>query len=326
VLAAVVAVVVGRGAQRAAVGGGGGGEDGEGFFGADGVGRMGGVVLVLVLVPVLVLDGLAAPCWRDDESVGRGRQLRGFGVRVVVVASVRLAIEAADAGGLFVPVGAHVFVAASLASTASTRLLAFRFPFPRLRFLLPFFDIERALVLIRPHAPANDAPTPQHRPLRRVTQRLPIRSLATQDGRLVILPVALAPHEAAVLGPEEEPDAREDERGREQAEQRQHALVVDRVGRDGAGAAGVSAGVAGRVAGAEESAGVVGGEDGGAFAEQGGRGGGWGVEAFAVEEREGGEVGWEVGGGGASVELERGYAEVGDAAWVYVAGGEEGRW
>lgn len=67
------------------------------------------------------------------------------------------------------------------------------------------------------------------------------------------------------------------------------------------------------------------GEDGGAFAEERGGGCGWGVEAFAVGEEKGGKVGWEVGWRGAPVEFEGRYAEVGDAARVHVAGGEEGR-
>ena len=69
----------------------------------------------------------------------------------------------------------------------------------------------------------------------RIAQCLPIRTLAPEDSGLVILPVAFLEFEATVFGPEEEPDACQDESGKQNAKECEDPLVVDVGGVDGAG-------------------------------------------------------------------------------------------
>lgn len=104
----------------------------------------------------------------------------------------------------------------------------------------------------------NHTPSPQLRRPRSSTIRFSIAALPAQHGRLVFFPVALSPVEATVLGPEEKPDAGEDERGAEQGEEREDAFVVD------------GAWVEGSLAGSVEGGGWGGGGGGGAGGEEGG--------------------------------------------------------
>lgn len=121
----------------------------------------------------------------------------------------------------------------------------------------------------------HHTPTPQIRAFRRTTQRRAIRAAPPQHRRLIIIPVVLAEVEAAVLGPEEEPDAGEHEADADQGEDGENCFVGDVDGVDDAG------GGVGGAAGDESSCGE-GGRGGGSAAEEGGEGlgerchgGGW---------------------------------------------------
>ena len=63
-----------------------------------------------------------------------------------------------------------------------------------------------------------------------------IGAFAAEDGGLVVVPVVLFEVEAAVLGPEEEPDAGYDEAGADEADEGEDGFVRDFVGLGDAGA------------------------------------------------------------------------------------------
>ena len=112
---------------------------------------------------------------------------------------VRFPIESSDPSGLLLPVRPHVGV-----------VVVFVAPWS---FLLPYClgaFLEELLIHVlassRYHAPAAQPRGPG-----RSAQRGAVGALAPQHGGLVVIPVPFAEIEAAVLGPEEEPDPAEDE-------------------------------------------------------------------------------------------------------------------
>ena len=162
------------------------------------------------------------------------RDVRGFGVAEVgifsvgvicVVAAVRFSVQPADFGDFFVPVGADVVVVAVFFAAGG-----FDFATVALRTLFEEVDFVVAV------DGRYDTPSTQFRRLGRSAKRCAIRALAPQDGRFIVVPVPFAPFEAAVLGPEEEPDAGEDHAEADEAEERENAAIVNIVGVKGAGA------------------------------------------------------------------------------------------
>ena len=73
----------------------------------------------------------------------------------------------------------------------------------------------------------HHAPTSQIRARSRTTQRCPIRALAPQHCRFIVVPIILSEVEATVLGPEEEPDAGQHEANADEAEEREDGFVGD---------------------------------------------------------------------------------------------------
>ncbi len=157
------------------------------------------------------------------------RDIRGVRVAEVgvfgVVIPIRFSVQPTHSSGFLVPVSAHVVVMSVLVS-------------PRYLPLAPSSlqpTLHEYPLVIPIHFP-NHAPATQLRRLRRPTKRRPIRALAPQNRTLVIVPVALAPAEAAVLRPEEEPDAGEHHSDTDEAEEREDASVVYVVRVEGAAA------------------------------------------------------------------------------------------
>lgn len=175
---------------------------------------------------------------------------------------VRFAVQAAHPRRFLLPVRPHVLI------------MIIPIP-PRPHLLLPPLsplpthpqDLLILQIPLFPTTTSHHAPPPQPRRPSRPTQRRAIRPLAPQNRRLVLLPVALAEPEAAVLGPEEKPDAAEDEADADEREEGEEAAVVDVVGVDGAGA--------GVVLCAWEAGGGAGGEVVGGGLEGGGGRDGW---------------------------------------------------
>ena len=144
---------------------------------------------------------------RDMRRLGYIVRIRRVGIcEVVVRNTVRFAVQSSNTGGLFLPVRPHI------------RIMVILVP-PRTRLLLPRLCalLEELLIHILPSARYHTSPTQSRRP-RRSTQRRTIRPLSSQYGRLVLIPIALAELEAAVLRPEEEPYSAEDETDAYQSE------------------------------------------------------------------------------------------------------------
>lgn len=140
----------------------------------------------------------------------------------VVVGAVGLAVEATDAGGSFVAVGAHVgvlrvFLVVLLLLGGSLVLVA----------AVGEETLLRTVELRHGALRADDAATTQCRRASRACEGRAVGTLAPQNGGFVIVPVALAKAEAAVLGPKEEPYAGKHEASADQAEESEHAIVVD---------------------------------------------------------------------------------------------------
>ena len=131
-----------------------------------------------------------------------GAVVGGIGRAVVGVGGVGGAVEAADAGGLFVSVGAHVGVGGLF------RLFAVAGGAPLARslfagFLLGEFDgVGDGGRGERRH----DAAAAEVGRFGRAGEGGSVRAFAPQHRRFVLFPVAFAEDEAAVFGPEEEPD------------------------------------------------------------------------------------------------------------------------
>lgn len=174
----------------------------------------------------------------DEGTLGElGAKFGGFGVGVVEVSAVVLAVEATHAGSPFVAVFSELRVlvfAALVAATASSDALAGP---ALLLFLLidhgaavRVADTGRSAVALAVH----NAAAAQLGALGCITESAAVGALAAQHGTLVVVPIAPAPLEAAVLGPEEEPDGAQDHSGADEGKQGQEALIVEAGGRLGA--------------------------------------------------------------------------------------------
>ena len=160
---------------------------------------------------------------RDMRRLGYIVRIRRVGVcEVVVRNTVRFAVQSSNTGGLLLPVRPHV------------RVMVILVP-PRTRLLLPRLCslLEELLIHILPSARYHTSPAQSRRP-RRSAQRRAIRPLSSQYGRLVLIPIALAELEAAVLRPEEEPYSAEDETDAYESEEGKEATIVNMVRIDGA--------------------------------------------------------------------------------------------
>lgn len=184
--------------------------------------RSGLLVLRRVLL-LFVVDALL-------RNVLRRVRVAEVGVFGGVVVPVRFSVQPAHSSRFLVPVRAHVLVVAVLLAPRYLLPLA-RPPSSPLQPALH----EHHLVVIPIHFP-DHAPAAQLRRLRRPAQCRPIGPFAPQHRALVVVPVALAPAEAAVLRPEEEPDACEHHAEPDKPEQHEDAAVVDVVRVEGAAA------------------------------------------------------------------------------------------
>ena len=164
--------------------------------------------------------------WRRVGVVGVLGRLGGGG-GVVGVGGVGGAVEAADAGGSFVAVGAHVGVGGFFAGLflGGAALAAFRG-----RGGLGEGDLGGGGRV------ADDAAAAEVGGFGRAGEGGAVGAFAPEDGRFIFGPVAAAEDAAAVFGPEEEPDAGEDDADREEGEEEEDAFVVDGHRGDAAGA------------------------------------------------------------------------------------------
>ena len=154
------------------------------------------------------------------------------GERGVVIGAISLSIDTSNSGRFFFAIRPHIIV-------HMIRLLLLAIPLliaKLLRSLGNLFGNGR--LIIADGVPKRARWCLVARSLRGIAQRLPIRPLAAEDGGFVVFPIAFAELEAAVLSPEEEPDAGENEAGRKNAEKCQDAFVVDAEGIDRAGSRG----------------------------------------------------------------------------------------
>jgi len=136
---------------------------------------------------------------------------------------VTLTIQPSNLRRLLMPICPHIII---IIIPISPRLPFLRF---MLYSFLPPFLTHITLPTIRNHA----TPT-QSRRLRRSTQSRAIRSLAAQDCRFIIIPIAFPEAKATIFGPEKEPDRSEYKGEAEEGEEGEEAVVVDVVGIDGA--------------------------------------------------------------------------------------------
>lgn len=138
--------------------------------------------------------------------------------------AVGFAIESSDTGRLLLPVCAHVRIVVVLVASRTLLLLS------RLDTLL-----EQLLIHVLPSTRYHTTPTQSGGP-RGSTQRCAIWALAPQYRRLVFVPIALSELEAAVLCPEEEPYAAQDEENANESKEGKKGAVVDvvRINRAGA--------------------------------------------------------------------------------------------
>jgi len=186
-------------------------------------------------------------------TVGRVARLADVALVIVsstvaaVVRAVRLAVDTPDARGLLLAIRAHILILWALPRPLLLRAQAEQLlpePPPVLPLLaLLIRDGERRLgrghprlrhAVVVPEAAVDDAAATELGAGRGVAERAPVGALAPQHGRLILLPVAFAPDEASVLGPEEEPDGAQYERGADDREEGHQARHVDVVGVDGA--------------------------------------------------------------------------------------------
>lgn len=137
--------------------------------------------------------------------------------------AVGFAIESSDTGRLLLPVCAHVGIVVVLVAPRPFLLLS------RLDTLL-----EKLLVSVLPFTRYHTTPTQSGGPCGS-TQCCAIRALAPQYRRLVFVPIAPSEFEAAVLCPEEEPYAAQDEKNANESKESEEGAVVDVVRVNGAG-------------------------------------------------------------------------------------------
>ena len=210
---------------------------------------MGGFAVVVVMMMGFVGAALAAAVdssggltrstSSSSSSSGGEASMRWVGLGVVgaVELSVRVSVQSAHFGGLFVAIGTDVVVEAAFPSlffllalllgffllcnnitttSSSTQSLACLLASLSLLVGL-LFDHRRLTAELR-HGPIfiavaarHHTPTTKSRALGSIAQRLPVWAFPSEYGALVVVPVAFAPLEAAVFGPEEEPDCCQDE-------------------------------------------------------------------------------------------------------------------
>lgn len=135
--------------------------------------------------------------------------------------TISLPVQPPNSCGLLCPISAHICVLVVLLPSlqASAHFL-----------LYPTFPLRRSFLAI-PFIGDYTAPTQSGR-LCRTAQRSAIGSLATQHGRLVIVPVASPEDEPAILVNEEEPDGSENHGGPQDGEEGEVGAVVDMRGID----------------------------------------------------------------------------------------------
>lgn len=171
--------------------------------------------------------------------------LRGIGGRgeIMMVAAIRLFIQSSNPRGLFFPIRSHICIMIILASSwllLFLLLLCLRLHFPS--YSARFLRVDCPAIIIPlgiSIAICNYTSSTQSSRLRGTGESRAVRPFAAEDGRFVVAPVVLAPDEAAVFRPEEEPDCDEDHGYAQQGEEREEAPVVDLVGVEGAVAGGV---------------------------------------------------------------------------------------
>lgn len=215
---------VGIGAEWPLRGGGGGGVGVEVFFLLGGY--WGGVFLA------------GGRGFERVVVVGCGLGRGGRGREIMVVGAVCLAVQPAYTSGFLMAVGAHVGV---VVVAAAARGLALLRPPRLLARGGGFLGVDGPLLLVPVllRGVGDDAATAEICGFRGAAQGGAVGAFAPQHGGFVVVPVALAPDEAAVLGPEEEPDTGEDEGDADEGEEGEEAAVVDAVRVEGAGAGAV---------------------------------------------------------------------------------------
>lgn len=154
--------------------------------------------------------------WRRTSRVGR--RVRRVG-EIGVVASIRRSIDPAHPSRFLMPIRTHVRIRIVLLPARIPLLLLFWSPGGAGLH-------ERSPRQLPIHL-GDYTPTPQLGRAGRPAQSLAVGPFAAQDRRFVILPVALAEVKPSILGPEEEPDRSQNERGSEQGKEREDASIVD---------------------------------------------------------------------------------------------------
>lgn len=163
---------------------------------------------------------------RDVIRVGVVRIREILIMNPMVENPIALPVQAADPRWLFVSISLHVYIVIVLIPP--------RFPSFFLPTLIP--PLPSFLAHVRFTSDRDHASTAQPRRLSGSAQSCAIRTFPSQNGGFVVVPIAFAEVEAAVFGPEEEPDADEDESDAEKGEEGEKGAVVDVRGFDGAGA------------------------------------------------------------------------------------------
>ena len=153
--------------------------------------------------PGSVTDGLGGQARGVGDAAGGPAAARGG---VLVGPAVGRAVEAADLGALLVAVGAHVWVLARLGLAA---VLLDVLEGGRLGAEGFLADAGPDVVGVHAALAADNTAAAELRGRGRARERGAVGALAPEHGGLVLGPVALPEAEAAVLGPEEEPDAGE---------------------------------------------------------------------------------------------------------------------
>ena len=144
-----------------------------------------------------------------------------------MVATFWLTVQTADFGGFFVAVGSHVRVV-----VVTFLLLLLFFGACTFAVAANFDAAINGRVLFKVHftdsaATAHDAPTTEFGCFGGTTKGGAIGTFAAEDRGFVVLPIAAtAPLEAAIFGPEKEPDACEDKAGEDEAEESKDAFVI----------------------------------------------------------------------------------------------------
>lgn len=144
--------------------------------------------------------------------------------------SITLPVQASHPRRFLVTISLHISVIIVLVSPRFSSLLL-----PTL-----FASLPSLLAHISFAPMSNDTSSTKPCRLRCSTQRGTIRSFPSQDGRFVIIPIALPEVKTAVLGPEEKPDAGEHEGYAYESEKSEKGMVVDVVGVNGASTGVVS--------------------------------------------------------------------------------------